>query len=395
MVAQNNVVASQPADSNPYLNRRLLNVLVPLADNDQLFSYQADRLQQNNLALELLARKPNSVVKGTKSVLTESLPTTSSHVNSLSVLNAAANAQGELAKFGLKQILPLFDQRPTDVGLAMTIIQLYVLTNNHGSAITVLDKLLSHLSESTTDSYQEVRYAPGLVALQVSLYSTQNRKSQIKTALAKAASYWRHKSKPPTSLLEAAGISLLDSPKPEHQELARGIFSTLHSAEPSSKLATAGFIASHSRSLPDAITPEDISTLPPLEEQISGIDISALEEAGVPILPTKMDGSSTNRKRPLEEKTAPIKKRHRKARLPKDHDPSKKPDPERWLPLRERSSYKPKKKGKRREGERERTQGGLSEKTVEKGAEVVKGSDKPSGAGGGGGKNKGKKKGKK
>lgn len=79
--------------------------------------------------------------------------------------------------------------------------------------------------------------------------------------------------------------------------------------------------------------------------------------------------------------------------MPKDFDPSKKPDPERWLPLQERSSYKPnkKKKGKGRggEGDRDRTQGGISEKQPEKGGQVV------GGGSGGGGKNKGgKKKGK-
>ena len=37
------------------------------------------------------------------------------------------------------------------------------------------------------------------------------------------------------------------------------------------------------------------------------------------------------------------KKKKRKIRLPKRYDSKIKPDPERWLPRRERSTYRPKK----------------------------------------------------
>ena len=349
--------------------------------------------------MDLLSHKPNSVIKATASTLSAEQPTISAHINTLSVLNAAAHAQGDLAKLGLKQILPLLERRPNDIGLAMTIVQLYILTNNYGAAITVLDSLLSYLSKSTRPVDQDVLYAPGLVALQVSLYNTQERKSQIKTALAKAASYWRHKPIPPVDLLQAAGTSLLDSSSLEHLTLARDIFEKLHASDPSSSLATAGFIASHALTRPSSITQRDLAILPPLTQQINGVDVDALENAGIPTLPSSSTATTktTSRKRGLDENSKPIKKRHRKSRLPKDYDPNRKPDPERWLPLKERSSYRPKgKKGKKREAERERerTQGGVvsgsSEKAAEKGGEVLKGSEKP--AGGGGGAPAGKKK---
>ena len=59
-----------------------------------------------------------------------------------------------------------------------------------------------------------------------------------------------------------------------------------------------------------------------------------------------------------------------KSRIPKDFDPNKKPDPERWLPLRDRSYYKPKgKKGKKKaEG---LTQGGVVEDDKKKDATPV------------------------
>ena len=344
-------------------------------------------MQQNGLSLDLLASKSNGVVNATKSLLSECSPTTSAQTNKISVINAAAHAQSQLAKIGLKQILPLLEKRPKDIGLTMTIIQLYVLTNNHGSAVNVLEFLIKHLSESVKPADQDVLFAPGLVAIQVSLYSQQGRRSQIKTVLAKAASYWRHKSKPPTSLLQASGLSLLESSNAEDQSISRDIFDTLHTRDPASKFATAGYVAAHALASPEKVAAE-AGTLTPVPRLIAGIDIAALEIAGVPSLPSAT--AATSRKRPLEEKPRPAKKRVRKSKLPKDYDPSKTPDPERWLPLRDRSTYRPKgRKGRQKAAEK--TQGGVSnEKAAEgKGAGtdgVIKAPEK------GGGQGKGKKK---
>ena len=387
-IAQNNKLAASSSTSpNPYLSQRLFHTAEQLPKTDMLFQLQAERMQENSLALDLKASKYNGVIKTTDRLLTDTSPTLSAHANDLSVLNAAAHAQNQLAKLGLRQMMPLLDKRPKDIGLVMTIIQLYVLTNNHGSAVTVLESLVKRLSESTAPADQDVLYAPGLVTLQVSLYSSQGRKSQIRTTLAKAASYWRHRSKPPTALMQAAGVSLIDSSDPENQATARDIFDTLHTQDHSSKFATAGYVAAHALTSPEKVTTE-AETLIPVSRLIAGIDINALEHAGVPALPSS---TATARKRPLEEKSKPAKKRVRKSKLPKDYDPSKTPDPERWLPLRDRSTYRPKgRKGRQKAAEK--TQGGVSgEKTAEgKGAGgegVIKAAEKP-----GGGQAKGKKK---
>ncbi len=334
-------------------------------------------MQQNGLAIDLLASKYRGVINTTERLLAGSSPTISAHTNTMSVVNAAAHAQSQLAKLGLKQILPLMEKRPKDIGLVMTILQLYVLTNNHGSAVSLLESLMKQLSESTTSADQDILYAPGLVALQVSLYTAQGRKSQTKTTLAKAASYWRHRSRPPSALLQAAGVSLLDSQDPDHQSTARDIFNTLHTQAPNSKVATAGYVAAHATMFPEKVTAE-ADTLTPVARLIAGIDIATLEEAGVPSLPS---ATTTSRKRPLDENPKPSKKRVRKSRLPKNYDPTKPPDPERWLPLRDRSTYRPKgKKGKQKAAEK--TQGGVSnEKATESraagGEGVIKAAEKP------------------
>ncbi|KAG6541191.1 hypothetical protein Mapa_017425 [Marchantia paleacea] len=93
--------------------------------------------------------------------------------------------------------------------------------------------------------------------------------------------------------------------------------------------------------------------LPPLPG-LKNIDVEALERAA-PVM------SSTKRARGVEdsdkkvgdektEKARPKKKRKRKPLYPKNFDPANPgppPDPERWLPKRERSSFRPKKSNKR------------------------------------------------
>lgn len=91
----------------------------------------------------------------------------------------------------------------------------------------------------------------------------------------------------------------------------------------------------------------------------------------------------------------------RKSRLPKNYEQGKAPDPERWLPLRDRSTYRP--KGKKGRAKAALTQGGVADKAPATGGggkagEVVKPGLSPSlVVGAAGGKfNKGKgKKGKK
>ncbi|KAL8916713.1 MAG: hypothetical protein Q9208_008360 [Pyrenodesmia sp. 3 TL-2023] len=395
-VAENNRIAASPRIENPYLPHRVLHDATPIPKTDRLFTIQSDRLEENKMVLDLLISKYGGVITSTTKTLAEKpSPTISSHVNSVSVFNAAAHAQCHLGKIGIKHMLPLLEKRPLDVGLAMVVIQLYILTNNHGSAVTVLESLLKHLEASATSNDQDVRFAPGLVATTVSLYTLQGRKKQIRTELARAATYWRHKSKPPKSLLRAAGLALLESSKPDDQTTAREIYSTLDREDPSSKLAAAGFVAAHAFST--ISIDEQANKLTPTSRLIADIDVSALEEAGV--LQPKIEAEAAEaatRKRALDEKPKPAKKRLRKSRLPKDYDPNITPDPERWLPLRERSSYRPKgKKGRQKAAAL--TQGG-----VEKGGEpAATGSGKggegviKAAGGGGGAKAKSKKKSKK
>ena len=345
--------------------------------------------EHNQRAADLACSKFDGVARSTKKFLNaSSAASLSQRVNGASSANAAAHAQNRLGKLGLKEILPLLEKRPNDVGLVATVVQLYLLTQNQGAAIQVLEKLLKRLDESKAAAEQDVRYSPGLVAIIVSLYSLEGRKSHIRTELAKAASHCRHKSISP-NLLKSAGLSLLESGSEEDLKQASGIFQDLLKSSPNDPFARAGFTASN----PKSQQAQTINQLTSIESLTSGINVDALERAGIPQT-AAATSNLLKRKRVSEAITKPKKTRVRKSRLPKDFDPEKKPDPERWLPLRDRSSYKPKgKKGKQKQAAA--TQGASDKSAEVKGAggsqaksQVVTG---PS-SGGGKAKKKGKKK---
>ncbi|KAF2163394.1 hypothetical protein M409DRAFT_68642 [Zasmidium cellare ATCC 36951] len=379
-------------DVNPFLAQRLVTTDLDSFNPDYPFQYQSTILKRNQYASELQALKYRGTADSTARTLSQqSLPTTNPFYTSLSVVNAAAHAKGQAGKEAIKQILSVLEKRPSDVGLILTIAQLYVLTGNANLALTLLESFLSRLEQSTNSTEQDVRFAPGLVGATVSLYDSQGRTSQARNELAKAARYWRRKPKERPAghvhLFKAAGSALLESTAPEDIKLSREIFEELHNADKNDRYAAAGLLAAS----PDEASDSQIKSLTPIDRLVSGIDVDALESAGIAQPPSTISATTT-KKRPAPEPKQKKAKKIRKSLIPKDYDPNKKPDPERWLPLRDRSTYKPKgKKAKARQALH--SQGAVgndseNSRPATPAADVVK--QKQGGGGGGNKKKKGK-----
>lgn len=322
---------------------------------DKPFTYQSAAIQRNNCTLDLLAHKYDGIIRSTASLVTDA-PTLDSNVNSLTAFGAAAHARNQAGKDALKILLPVLDRRPNDIGLLLVVTQLYVLLNNHGAAISLIEAFNTRLSKSTNTSDADVRHVPGLVATLVSLYSARGQNSHARAELGRAAKYWRNRSNAPistralTHLYKSAGAALLESNHAQDQALAADIFSFLHDQDADDRYATAGLIAALARANPDKIESSHLSALTPVDRLIAAVNTSALESAGVPKAPTSATTTpSTKRPAPTSEPVRKPKKL-KPSKTPKDYDPAKKMDAERWLPLKDRSYYRPKgKKAKARQ----------------------------------------------
>lgn len=352
IVAHNNRLALDKHD-NPYVVQRLFETIPKLQGTEKLFEHQASLLQRNRYILDLQCLKHAGVAKSTMSqMLSGGSPSLSPRINHLSVINAAAHTKSATDKAALKILLAQHDKRPKDLGLLLVIIQLYVAHHTPLPASTLLEGFLARLSGSE----EEIRYAPGIVALSIALYRLSHRKTAIRSTYRQAATYWlAQSSNLPLALIRSAGITLLDSPHPKDAQVARRIFDFLYQQDPTNRIACAGFVACYSH--PDSTTDvsEATSNLTPVPVLTAGIDAEALLAAGIPTLPAATSSTSktsSKRKQPDAPSTlvdSPSKKiRTRRSKLPKkDFVPGRPVDPERWLPLRDRSSYRPKKNGRK------------------------------------------------
>jgi signal recognition particle subunit SRP72 len=360
-IANVNSLAVKP-NSNPYLTHRIFHSTSSLPKNDLPFDFQTTPLKQSAYAIDILSLKYPGVAQSTFKLLEKlATPSISPAINTLSVINAAAKAQNQIGKPGLKKLVPLLEKRPTDVGLLLTIIQLYAVLGNTHAATELIEKFIKRLDENSTDeTIGEVRFSPGMVATLVSLHASRGSTSAIKATLTAAAEYWRsrpgvndNEPLPHVALLKAAGSTLLESGDQGDAETAVAIFRDLHRHNSADRASAAGLVAALALSRPSQLDPSLLDQVTPADRLVIGIDADALEKAGVAKLPEPKDSGSKKRAADTEDQAkkpvAKKKKKLLKSRTPKDFVPGKILDPERWLPMRDRSYWKPKgKRGKQR-----------------------------------------------
>ncbi|EPE09484.1 signal recognition particle protein [Ophiostoma piceae UAMH 11346] len=418
VAATNTVVAQNAAlgtsnSINPYVVQRQLETALPATPtgSDRLFSHQERILRRNQYAIELQCYKFKGVQSRTAKQLKqltksaeedkENAPSTVlPETVDLGIFGAAAKAELQTGKEALRRILPLLEHRPDDIGLLLTAIQLQLQSKNAEAALGLLESFFKRAEESSSPT--SARFAPGLVALAVSLYKLQGRHNAVRVELSKAISHWQASStssssstqsatsSTPASLLRAAGVELLRSPNPADQAAAASAFEALYAADPVDRITVAGLVASLAS---DSATPEQAerqqklaASLTPVDQLTKGVDVAALLQGGVAALSAPAAVAGKKRAAPAASAetaatTEPLSKKAKTGSAAKpaalsrqakklqaksaaagddSFDVNKKLDAERWLPLRDRSSYRPPKgkKGKRR-GEAATMQGGV------------------------------------
>ncbi|KAF3938156.1 hypothetical protein ABW19_dt0200558 [Dactylella cylindrospora] len=331
---------------NPHVGLRVIEALKQQQSSSQRpFTFQSDILDQNHAVLALQAGKENAALALAKSIKDRNPNdyTGSSIVASVELQSTETTNAKSISKT-LKDVSSRKLGSTKDIGIAFINIQNYLKENNVTSAVAVVETLLKDL-----ENEPEKRYMPGLVGVVAGLYTLQGRNAKVKAELENASAYWRSTTSPDPAILLATGTAGLASSNLQDRATAASIFESLIASNPS-PLSNAGYIASH----PAEDIPSKVSLLTPIPTLLKGINIDSLLESGVAAPPTK--------KRALEStkaKTQAPARKKRKIRLPKGGiDPNKKPDPERWLPLRDRSTYKPKGKKDKKKA-RDLTQGGI------------------------------------
>lgn len=191
----------------------------------------------------------------------------------------------------------------------------------------------------------DICHMPATVATVVSLKERLNDFSGAASVLDSAVQWWKNSmaedNKLNVIMPEAASFKLIHGKEQEAFQLYEELVKNHGSTE-----ALVGLVKAAARTdLAKAeLYEKRLVELPGLK----GINVEILEKTSGA---KHVEGVTEGKKEVLEEaKKAKTKKRKRKPRYPKGFDPANPgppPDPERWLPKRERSSFRPKRKDKR------------------------------------------------
>ncbi|XP_077433843.1 signal recognition particle subunit SRP72 [Vanacampus margaritifer] len=239
------------------------------------------------------------------------------------------------------------DQHPESAsGIKLTMAQLYLVQGHVTKACDVLR------------SIEEFKHKEGMVSALVSMYSHEEDIDGAIDVFRQAIQHYQSKQSGSTAHLalvrEAANFKLKYGRKKE----AISDLEQLWKQNPKDIHTLAQLISAYS--LVDTDKAKSLSKhLPSADTMSFKVDVDELENSHGATYVRKKAAKVAGENLPKEEGQGDIKKKKKKkkGKLPKNCDPKATPDPERWLPMRERSYYRGKKKGKKKEQIGKGTQG--------------------------------------
>ncbi|NXC72956.1 SRP72 protein, partial [Anhinga anhinga] len=244
------------------------------------------------------------------------------------------------------------DQHPANAAeIKLTMAQLKIAQGSVTKACMILR------------SIEELQHKPGMVSALVTMYSHEEDIDSAIEVFTQAiqwyqqfqASQTRPKSPVHLSLIrEAANFKLKHGRKKE----AISDLEELWKQNPKDVHTLAQLISAYS-----LVDPEKAKVLskhlPSSDAMSLKVDVDALENSHGATYVRKKAGKLTGDNQQKEQGQGDVKKKKKKkkGKLPKNYDPKVTPDPERWLPMRERSYYRGRKKGKKKDQVGKGTQG--------------------------------------
>uniref|UniRef100_A0A671RQY3 Signal recognition particle subunit SRP72 n=1 Tax=Sinocyclocheilus anshuiensis TaxID=1608454 RepID=A0A671RQY3_9TELE len=233
---------------------------------------------------------------------------------------------------------------------------------------TFISAICGHVTKACDilKSIEEIKYKPGMLSALVTMYTHEEDIDSAIDVFTQAIQYYQ--SEQPGSAIhlslvrEAANCKLKYGRKKE----ATSDLEQLWKQNTNDVHTLAQLISAYS--LVDQDKAKALSKHLPSPDTMSfNVDVDELENSHGATYIRKKAAKVVGESQPKEPGPEDVKKKKKKkkGKLPKNYDPKSTPDPERWLPMRERSYYRGKKKGKRKEQVGRGTQGATSGASAE------------------------------
>ncbi|XP_039266690.2 signal recognition particle subunit SRP72-like [Styela clava] len=252
----------------------------------------------------------------------------------------------------------------------LTLVQLLLGQNQTDRACEILEEM------------ESICYRPGVISLLVALYDRQKGSESKVIKILNQAINWHQKKKSSNKIVsklmwECAQYKL----KRHRPKEAAETLEKMRKIDPNNVKVLAQLIFAYSQFNPSKAhhLSED---LPSLEEMSLSVDVDHLEKNAIGLLAPRYvkrqakqqqklqqtktgknmasgDEGGKKKKSKAKETVSEVKtdevvnaekkkRKRKKKRLPQNYDPAIEPDPERWIPLRERSYYKGRRKDRKK-----------------------------------------------
>lgn len=190
------------------------------------------------------------------------------------------------------------------------------------------------------------KYSPGVVSALVSLFLGLENKQKAAEVLKEAVDWYKKNKNQATNLSDMWRQAATFHLRGGEAETAAKSLEELLKTNPNDVKILAQLVIAYSK-FNSTKAKEMSKRLPKLESLTTAAEIDALEATNWTMIAKAVKKTARTEQSPSTAGSEAVKekkktKKKRKPKLPKNYDPSVKPDPERWLPKYERTGYKKK-----------------------------------------------------
>lgn len=328
-VASNNSVVINK-DQNIIDSKKKMRAAMSDACEHKLTSRQKKNIAFNNALLSLFANQTDCQALATK--LGAAYPDLDFQCI---LVRATQYAKDKKYKDGLDVLEKYLKGKPKEAMAAkFAMVQLHLVSGNKKGAIEILQSL------------GEAKYRPGVVSALVSLFLGIDDKHKASEILKEAVDWYKKNKQSTGDLSEMWRQAATFHLRGGEAETAAKSLEELLKSNPSDVKILAQLVIAYAKFNPNKAQ-EVSKKLPALETMTTTAEIDALEATNWTMIAKavkKTASKGTESPSSGDSQKAKVKKskKKRKPKLPKDYDPSVKPDPERWLPKYERTGYRKK-----------------------------------------------------
>ncbi|GAB1607848.1 signal recognition particle subunit SRP72-like [Argonauta hians] len=329
-VASNNIVTLNK-EQNVFDSKKKIKVATSGSVHQKLMSLQQKKIKVNQGLLYMYTNQSDQVRNVVKE-LNEKFSDAASAV----LIEVAQHVREKHVPKAIEVLKNYITNESADDRIKLILSQLYL---SQGSVFQACD---------TLKSIETLRYKPAIVGVLVSLYVSQEDMQSASNTLNETVDWYKENKPTGSELMGLMKANAKFQMKHGNPQQAAALLEEISKKNPKDSNILAQLFSAYS--LFDSKKAEQIShQLPSVDEIVSGVDVNDLEKSFSSMAPKYLKKIQKVEPSPSSDGVLLIKtkkKKKKKTKLPKHYDPNVTPDPERWLPRRERSYYRGKRKDK-------------------------------------------------